>query len=182
MSKIVKILSDRLFFVIFRVRIFTRKKAREIAKLAKSGEKILEIGSGKKGSNGEYYFSADKYFKGKGVDFIQSDINESFGHNVIDITDFHDQEAYDQILCFHILDDVYEWEGAFINLYNGIKPGGSLHIIIPGFIPLDYPSDLFRFTEKLIKEFCKKNKLIIDKFEIHGYKRFPFAYYLRIKK
>lgn len=181
-NKISKRIVDYFIFFIFRVRIFTRKKMEEIARLVKSGDKILEIGSGGKNEKGKYYFSAKDYFKDSNVDFIMSDINPNFGHKVIDITTFNEKEGYDHILCFHVLDDVYEWQKAFLNLWSGVKNGGYLHIILPGFVPLDYPVDLFKFTEKLLKDFCFKNNMKIDKFEIHGFERFPFAYYLMIKK
>jgi hypothetical protein len=181
-KKILKRIGDYASFFIFRVRIFTRKKMKEISEIVKSGDKILEIGSGGKNKDGECYFSAEKYFSDKSVDFIKSDKNTSFGHKVIDVVNLIEKEEYDHILCFHVLDDVYEWQKAFLNLWSAIKIGGFLHIILPGYTPLDYPVDLFRFTDKLIKEFCVKNNIKIDKFEIHGFKKFPFAYYLRIKK
>lgn len=182
MRKIFKKFQNYTFFLLFRVRCFTRKKTREIADFTKEGDRVLEVGSGKMDNRGEYYFSNEKYFKNKLVEFIKSDINPIFKHQIIDIVDFDEKEKYEHILCFHVLDDVYEWQKVFLNLWSAVRIGGFLHIILPGYTPLDYPADLFRFTEKLIKEFCVKNNIKIDKFEIHGFKKFPFAYYVRIKK
>jgi hypothetical protein len=182
-NKISKKIANYFIFFIFRVRIFTRKKMKEISRLVKSGDKILEIGSGGKNEKGKYYFSAHEYFGDKGVDFIMSDINPNFGHKVIDITNFNEKDTYDHILCFHVLDEVFDYEKAFLNLYNALKIEGFLHIVSPAFIPL--PRKLhsyFRFTSDFFEEFCKKNNMKIDKFEIHGFKRFPFAYYIKIKR
>ncbi len=181
-KKIINKINNYIIFLIFRVRIFTRKKIKEISFIVKDGDKVLEIGSGGKNEKGEYYFSAEKYFENKNVEFIKSDINPKFGHKIINIVNFNEIEKYDHILCFHVLDDVYEWQKAFLNLWSGVKTDGFLHIILPGYTPLDYPVDLFRFTEKLIKDFCIGNNINISKFEVHGFKRFPLAYYLKIKK
>lgn len=183
LEKILRRLRNYLFFIIFRVRIFTRQKAKEIAASVKDGDKILEVGSGGKNEKGEYYFSAEKYFRNKNVEFIMSDINPKFGHKILDISDFNEENQYDHILCFHVLDEVYNWEKAFLNLYNALKANGHLHIILPVFSPLPRDStSLFRFTERLLKDFCFKNKIQIEKFEILGFRIYPFAYYLKIKK
>ena len=170
------------FFIIFRVRIFTRSKTREIASLVKGGDKILEIGSGPPGKKSDYYFSGYKYFKDKKVNFLMSDINSRFGSRIVDATNFSEKEQYDHILCFHVLDDIYDWQKAFLNLYRAVKNGGYLHIILPGFNGLDYKSDYFRFTEKLLRKFCQENEMKIEKLEIHGFKTYPFAYYIRVRK
>lgn len=182
MSSLNKKIRNYFIFILFRVRIFTRKKAREIASQVLPGQKILEIGSGKKGDNGKYYFSNEKYFTGKEVEFITSDFNPSYGHRVVDIVNFDDKDEYDHILCFHVLDDVYEWQTAMINLYQALKLGGHLHIILPVFCGLDYEADLFRFTRVLIERFCKENSIEIVNFATKGFRIFPFAYYIDIKK
>ena len=182
-NKISKRIVDYFIFFIFRVRIFTRKKMEKIAKLVKSGDKILEIGSGGKNEKGKYYFSAKDYFKDSNVDFIMSDINPNFGHKVIDITTFNEKEEYNHILCFHVLDEVFDFEKAFLNLYNALNAGGFLHIVSPAFVPLPRKlSSYFRFTDDFFKELCKRNDIKIEKIERLGFKRFPFAYYLMIKK
>lgn len=180
--KIKKRIISYLNFFIFRVRIFTRSKAREIADSVKVGEKILEIGSGWPDKNGYYYFSSKKYFVDKQVDFIMSDFNPSAGVRFIDAAFFDEPGRYDHILCFHVLDDVYDWQAAFINLFNALRTGGgNLHIILPVFCGFDAP-DYYRFSEKLIREFCQKNNFEIVQFGYNGFKNFPFTMYFRIKK
>ncbi len=70
MKNPLKKLRNYASFLLFRVRIFTRKKAKEIAQMVKEGDKILEIGSGPPDKKGNYYFSASRYFKGKKVEFF----------------------------------------------------------------------------------------------------------------
>lgn len=178
----VKKIFDYAGFVIFRVRPFTRAKAQEIAQEVNAGDSILEIGSGWANKQGEYYFSMKKYFIGKDVDFITSDLDPNYGHRTVNIEEFNEADRFQRILCFHVLDDCYEWQRAWKNLYKAVSLEGKLYIIVPGLVPLDYTRDRFRFTEKLLKEFCAKEGMIIEKFERHGFARFPFAYYLKIGK
>lgn len=182
MKSYYKKLSNYFFFLLFRVRPFTRKIGKEIAQNVKFGTDILEVGSGWQESDGRYYFSQSQYFKNKSVNFIMSDKNESFGHKVVDIAQFEEKEKYDQILCFHVLDDVYEWEKALLNLYNALKEGGTLHLVVPGFSPLDIEADKYRFTDKLFKEFSKRNAIDIQEIRTHGFEIFPFAYYVKFNK
>lgn len=182
MSTLKKKIRNYFIFILFRVRIFTRKKAKDIAVQVLPGQRILEIGSGKKGDGGLYYFSSKKYFNGREVEFITSDFNPNYGHRVVDVVNFYDRDMYDHILCFHVLDDVYEWQTALLNLYKALKSNGHLHIILPVFCGLDYEVDLFRFTRVLIERFCKENNLEIVNFATKGFRIFPFAYYIDIKK
>lgn len=185
MKKFLKRLRSYAFFIIFRSRIFTREKAKEVVGLAKNGDRILEIGSGGLNENGEYYFSIEPYFKGKQINFIMSDINPNFGHKVIDVSELNEDQQYNHIVCFHVLDEVYDWQRAFLNLYRALKIGGYLHIVLPVFVPLPMGGKIvsyYRFTSMLLEEFCIRNDMLIDKLEIQGFKMYPFTYYLRIKK
>jgi ubiquinone/menaquinone biosynthesis C-methylase UbiE len=169
-------------FAVLRVRQFTRSIAQDIATKTTNGQTVLEIGSGWVDKTGRFYFSSKEYFENRGVHFIQSDRKAEYGHRVVDIATLSEQNAYDHILCFHVLDDVYEWEQALLNLYRALKPGGLLHIVSPAYTLLDEPADLFRFTERLWRECAKKNNLVIDTIVRHGPARYPFAYYVRFKK
>lgn len=180
--KLTNKIKNYLFYIILGVRPFTRVCAQRIATAAMPAEKILEIGSGWPSDNGEYYFSVKKYFVGKPVDFIQSDLDPSYGLPVVDVVNFSDEEVYDRIMCFHVLDDIWDWQVAWKNLFRAVKKGGSLHIILPVFSKLDMSRDLFRFTEKLIRRFCQENSMHITEFVTKGFTDFPFAYYITIKK
>lgn len=183
MKKIFKKFKNYLLFFIFRNRIFTRRKAKEIALLVKPKERILEIGSGVKNEKGSYYFSVSNYFKDKDVEFIMSDIKPESGLKIIDVTEMNEQEIYDHIICFNVLEHVYDWRKAVLNMYQALKIGGYLHIITPVFYPIhDAPNIFFIFTEFGFKEFCRRNNLNLIKFEIHGFRNYPFAYYACIRK
>ncbi len=169
-----------LLVCLFRVRFFTRRISQEIACSVKRGDVVLEIGSSKADASGRCYFSAQEYFANRGIEFIQSDVRPECGHRVIDITQFHDQEMYDHILCFHVLDDVYEWQQGILNMYASLKPGGQLHIIVPVFNGINTPADLYRFTEKLLRGFCVSHCMFVEEFKVHGLKIFPFAYYIKV--
>ena len=173
---------DYAMYAMFRVRPFTRTCGIMVSREMHDGDVVLEIGSGGKSENKKYYFSMEKFFDTKKIMFIKSDLNPNYGVKVVDIEHFADVEKYNHILCFHVLDDVYEWQKALLNLYGALKKGGALHVVLPGFNGLDYKSDYYRFTEKLIYKFCEDNDFLLEKCVIHGYKRFPFAYYIRIKK
>lgn len=171
---------DYLLVLLFRVRPFTRRMAKKIADLVATGSTVLEIGSGKAEADGSYYFSVKKYFDSRGVTFICSDRDASFGHRSIDVTTFDEENVYDHILCFHVLDDIYEWQHALLNLTRALRVGGTVHIILPVFNGFDLTADYYRFSEKLLRTFCEKEGLRITEFYIHGYRVFPFAYYMAI--
>jgi ubiquinone/menaquinone biosynthesis C-methylase UbiE len=168
-------------YFIFRTRLFTRRKAREIASLARDGQRILEIGSGKKNEKNRYYFSNISFFKGKKIDFVMSDLNPRFGHKVIDITKLKEKNRYDHILCFHVLDEVYDWEKGLMNLYRALRKSGRLHLVSPAFVPFS-DKVYYRFMDSAFIEFCRRNRIKIEKLEPHGSKGFPLAYYIRMIK
>lgn len=183
LTRLYQKIRNYFLFLFFRVRIFTRKKSKEISDSVKEGDNILEIGSGGKNKKGDYYFSAEKYFRKKKVRFIMSDVNLEFGHKIIDINNFNEIEQYDHILCFNVLEHIFDWQDGFLNLYRSLKKNGTLYIIVPVFYPIHpSPRDYWRFTEEAFVEFSRRNNMKIEKLEIHGFKFYPFAYYLIIKK
>ena len=184
MTRILKRLYFYTVFVVFRVRIFTRKMARKIANEVRDNEIILEVGSGCPNEKGEYYFSVEKYFKEKKVEFIKSDVREECGVRLIDITKPFAKSEYDRILCFHVLDDVQDPINACINLYNALKPGGYLHIISPVIYPLHDSSDFFRITpfafRHIFGKVIRRAKIVEEVY--NGPKIFPSAFYIKVKK
>ncbi len=179
--KLKKKFIDYLSFLLFGIRTFSRNKAKEIALMAKPGNVVLEIGSGTPDKFGNYYFSMKKYFSND-VKFILSDIKSSSNAKNIDILNFSEKEQYDHILCFSVLDDIYDWQRAFLNLYDAVKLGGYLHVLVPVISGLDLKGDCYRFTEHVIRYFCGINNIKIDSFDRKGSEVFPFAMYFRIKK
>lgn len=121
---------------------------KELAKIAQvtHHKVVLEIGSGK-AVGGDYSYSASRIFD-ESNEFIQSDVDPSFGHRVIDVTTFGDIESYDVVLCLNVLEHVYDHAAALRNLHNSLRHGGLLVVAVPFAFPLhDEPADYWRFTE-----------------------------------
>ena len=72
-----------LAHAVFGIRRFQNREIKKIAARTR-GKKILEIGSGKK-VDGKHYYSMKGVFDSSN-EFVQSDINKEYGHQVIDIT------------------------------------------------------------------------------------------------
>jgi hypothetical protein len=90
-------LARGLSHLIFQTRRNCDKLVKEFAKHAHN-KQILEIGSGKKVS-GKYPYSC-KHFFDSSNSFIQSDINPSYGHPVVDVTRMNKRNQYDIIICW----------------------------------------------------------------------------------
>ena len=156
------------------VRRFNTNQIKNFSSTVK-GKKILEIGSGPF-YRGGYYFSYKKYFENDN-NFICSDIDPTYGHQIIDITkmDFHND--YDIIICMDVLEHVYNVNEGVSRIYDALLPGGSVIISIPFIYPLhQMPHDYWRITIYGLKELLKK----FSKLEIkhRGFKRFPFQYFI----
>lgn len=163
---------------IFRVRQYNNKKVKAFAQNV-SNQKILELGSGKK-LKGKYHYSAKQFFNDSN-EFIQSDINPNFGHQIVDVTTMDFKEEFDIILCMNVLEHVYDYPKAVENLYNALKTNGQLVVFVPVMYPLhDEPHDYWRFTEhSLRKIFVNFSKIKLEK---SGIREFPIAYYLELNK
>lgn len=143
------------------------------------GKKILELGSGKIES-GKYKYSVKKFFSSNN-EFITSDINKTYGHRIIDITKYNVNEEYDIVLCLNVLEHVFDYKKAIINLFRCLKKGGTLVIIVPVFYPLhDEPHDYWRFTEHSLRKLLTDFQII--KFKFSGMRRYPFSYYIEAIK
>ena len=174
MKNLFRILANLLF----GIRRFNNRKIAEYAKNIES-KNILEIGSGKKLSD-DYIYSAKIYFS-KSNQFIQSDINPSFGHTVIDVSTMEFTEEYDIILCMNVLEHVFDFENAVNKLHNALKVGGELVVFVPVMYPLhDEPADYWRFTEHSLRRIFANFKQITISHS--GIREFPIAYFIRLTK
>lgn len=82
------------------------------------------------------------YMSGPGVDLIW------------DITwDNPPWKPVDLIICTEVLEHIYDWRKALLNMDKALKMGGWLFLTArgPGFVKHDYPHDYWRFTIKLIR-------------------------------
>jgi hypothetical protein len=75
------------------------------------GKRILEIGSGK-AVDGEFIYSAQKFFDGSNTS-VRSDVVDSYGHRVVDVTEMEFEEEFDVILCLNVMEHVYRFQQAF---------------------------------------------------------------------
>jgi len=142
-------------------------------------QNILEIGSGIL-VNGKFSYSAKHIFDSSN-NFICTDVNPDFGHRILDITNFHDEEKYDVILCLNVLEHIYETERALKNLHRALKKKGVAYIAVPVHFPLhDEPHDYWRFTEHSLRRLLHMFSEV--KIYHKGLRKFPFGYFLEAYK
>lgn len=163
---------------LFRIRTYSN---RSIARFAQGvhDKRILELGSGKL-VHGDDEYSARRYFDASN-EFIQTDIAEEHGHQIVDVTDMSFRSEFDVILCMSVLEHVYQHDAAVSNIFEALKPGGIAIIFVPGMYPLhDEPTDYWRFTEHSFRKLLSAFKEV----RIHhkGPRAFPLAYYVEAQK
>ena len=164
--------------ILFGIRRFNDRKISEFAKSIHN-KKVLELGSGKKLNDKEYY-SAKKYFDASN-EFIQTDINPEFGHLVVDVTTMNFDSEYDVILCLNVLEHVFDYPTAIENLYAALKQDGILVVLVPAMYPLhDEPHDYWRFTEHSLRRLFSSFQIL--RLDHSGIREFPVAYFLTIRK
>lgn len=142
-------------------------------------KKVLEIGSGK-AVKGKYIYSVADFFEKRGNKVARSDINPEYGHPVVDITK-KIPRGYYIILCFNVLEHVFDFRKGIIMLHKALNKEGKLILLVPAFYPLhDEPHDYWRFTEhSLRKLFSIFGKVKIEHF---GKREFPFFYFVVAEK
>ena len=156
------------------VRRFNTNQIIRFSKNIKN-KKILEIGSGPFYRN-KYYFSYKNYFV-KNNNFECSDIDPSYGHQVVDITKMNFCEDFDIILCMDVLEHVFKINEGISRIYNALRPGGTVIISVPFIYPLhQLPHDFWRITIFGLNELLKEFSVVSIKYR--GFKRFPFQYFI----
>ena len=168
----------KLAHLIFRTGGYKNRSIKEFSKKIKN-KKILELGSGKK-YRGKYCYSVKQFFDNSN-EFIQSDIVQEYGHKIIDATQMNYKNEFDIILCINVLEHVFNFHRAIINIYNALKPNGTAIIFVPGFYPLHgEPNDYWRFTEHSLKKLLKDFRNV--KIKHSGIQQYPFAYCIKAVK
>lgn len=171
-------LARKLVHIVADTRKFYYEKVAAFA-ANKKNKKILELGSGPL-VKGKYYFSSKHLFNERN-EFIQSDINKSFGHPVIDVTKMRYKDEFDIILCLNVLEHVYDYQKAIKNMHAALKPKGIAIIAVPAFYPLhDEPHDYWRFTEHALRNMLQDFKKVTITHK--GKRQFPFGYYVEATK
>jgi SAM-dependent methyltransferase len=137
-----------------------------------SGQRILEIGSGRQDLGADAY-SLKPSFAGA-AEFVQSDVNPAFGHRVVDVTDMSIDQEFDAILCMYVLEHVFDVRAAVDNMRKALRPGGKVLIAVPHVYPYhDEPIDFWRFTEYSLRELCRDFSAVDVRRK--GIRRFPKA-------
>lgn len=167
-----------IIHLIFGIRRFNDHCLRQFAAKIEN-KRVLELGSGKK-RDGVYYYSAKHLFS-ETNEFVQSDINANYGHQVIDITKMEFTDEFDVILCMNVLEHVYDYQIAIQNLYRALKPNGQLAVFVPMYYPLhDEPHDYWRFTEHSLRRMFSEFSEVEIKYS--GVRQFAVAYFVRLSK
>lgn len=142
-------------------------------------KKILELGSGKKVKD-KYPYSTKQFFDSSN-EFIQSDIIAEYGHKVVDVTKMDYHNEFDIVLCMNVLEHVFDYQKAIQNIFNSLKPGGIVIVLVPVFYPLhDEPNDFWRFTEHALRKLLQDFKGV--KIKHSGLRQYPSAYYVEAYK
>lgn len=144
-----------------------------------SNKKILEIGSGKDVKGG-FVYSVAEYFKKNNNEVTLSDINPEFGHRIIDITKSC-PKGFEVIICFSVLEHVFDFQSAISNMYKALGKNGQLLVLVPAFYPLhDEPRDYWRFTEHSLNKLFSSFRNV--KIDYYGKREFPFFYFVLATK
>ena len=107
--------------------------------------RILEIGSGRQ-DMGEDAYSFRRLFH-ESNEFVQSDIDASYGHEVVDVTTMEYEAAWDLILCVSVVEHIPDFGAALQRIHRALSPGGRTVIVAPMCFPYhDEPHDYWRFT------------------------------------
>tara|TARA_B100001996_G_scaffold360576_1_gene326676 strand:+ start:379 stop:903 length:525 start_codon:yes stop_codon:yes gene_type:complete len=138
---------------------------------------ILEIGSGNESINQSF-----KHIFNNASSFIQTDINNSYGHKYLDITKkIEIEEKFDLVLCTNVLEHIFETKLAIKNLNYLLKDKGHLLVAVPFAYPLhDEPEDFWRFTEHSLKKLFSDFTILTIKRT--GIPQFPSQYIFLLQK
>ena len=138
---------------------------------------ILEIGSGDININ-----QSAKHLFSNANSFIQTDINNSYGHQFLDITsEIQIEEKFDLILCTNVLEHIFDTKSAIQNLNLLRKEKAHLLVSTPFIYPLhDEPTDYWRFTEHALKELFSDFTILT--INTTGIRQFPTQYIFLLQK
>jgi SAM-dependent methyltransferase len=130
--------------VIFGSRKWIERQLTELA-ADLDDARILEIGSGRQ-DMGEDAYSFRHLFGGR-HEFVQSDIDPSHGHAVVDVTTMSFENEWDLILCVSVVEHVPDFRAAAARIHRALRPGGRAVVVAPMCFPYhDEPHDYWRFT------------------------------------
>ncbi len=134
----------RIGHLIFGSRKWVEAQLGGVASELRSA-RILEIGSGRQ-DMGDDAYSFRRLFHASN-EFVQSDVEPSHGHLVVDVTSMDFDAEWDLILCVSVLEHVPDFKEAARRIHRAVRPGGQAVIVAPMCFPYhDEPHDYWRFT------------------------------------
>lgn len=157
--------------VVFGSRRWVEAQLREVARDLRSA-RVLEIGSGRQ-DLGEDAYSFRHVFE-PGNEFVQSDVDPSYGHLVVDVTTMEFDEEWDLILCVSVVEHIPEFWAAAERIHRALSPGGLAVVVAPMCFPYhDEPHDYWRFTAHGLRRMLSDFESVDVR--SHGPRRLPFA-------
>jgi len=168
-----------IFYKISPYRFLINRMVKAFARKSNPCGKILELGAGP--ISYKHLFPQSKV--------ISTDIVWTIGiDDIADVTNLkYGSSEFDMILCFNVLEHVYNANKAVNEMHRVLRVGGKVALIVPFLYPIhDPPLDFYRFTEySLRKLFSKYSEVRIEPvvvFPFWLFKRFVLFYFLVAKK
>ena len=168
----------KLAHVVFGSRRWMNRNVRSLAEGTRDA-RILELGSGRQDFGADAY-SVKRYFDASN-EFIQSDVDPSYGHRLVDATTMEEVEEFDMVLCLNVLEHVYDHREAVARIHTALRPGGRVLIQVPMYFPLhDEPHDFWRFTEHALRLLLRDFSRV--ELKHRGLRQLPFSYFVVAEK
>lgn len=171
LGNLVRTVERRAGHVVFGSRKWVEAQLADLAAALRSA-RILEIGSGRQ-DMGEDAYSFEHLFD-ESNEFVQSDVEPSYGHAVVDVTTMEFDQEWDLILCVSVLEHVPDFRAALTRIHQALRPGGRAVIVAPMCFPYhDEPADYWRFTVHGVRNMLSDFEGVDVR--SHGLRRLPFA-------
>lgn len=133
--------------------------------------RVLEIGSGRHDYGTDAY-SRRRQFPSS-CDFVKSDVNPEYGHEVVDVTAMEFELEFDAILCMSVLEHIPNFWEAIPRMRRALVAEGRLLLSVPMIFPYhDEPRDYYRFTTYGIRNLLQDFATLDIRYQ--GARRMPF--------
>lgn len=134
--------------------ILRAKEDSEIAKLNLSG-RVIDLG----GHKGSSYF---KLIRSKNlIEVANLDVEQPGTHKTpsgadhvfdLEVQFPLESSTFDNVLCFNVLEHIYNYQNLLNESFRILKNGGAVHISVPFFYNIHAsPNDYFRYTKEALR-------------------------------